>query len=316
MRKIRTWQLCRTGTFGQDGASITEKDLQEIMETFTPTRPISIGHDMARTDNFPKFGDVLVLEGIKDEGYQKVLIGQVVLHPQMDALYDDGDGNGVYKGWSVTIPRRASDGKRYLHSLAITGMVPPKIPGLQEILVKSSYNDGDKVEVFTFNENLLYKENIMTDEEKKKMENLEAEVKRLKEELAKKAQEENKVNRESEKKVEPPSFNEDLQKRLEIAESELKKNKVERFCDSVKDKIPVGLFENVRSLGSALVDVQDINYSDKDSKKTATALELLQSILSGWPQMQGRQLYNFSDDSNKDDKKNQTNDWAQIAKKL
>ena len=34
MKKIRTWQLCRTGTFGQDGAKITEQDLKEIAETF------------------------------------------------------------------------------------------------------------------------------------------------------------------------------------------------------------------------------------------------------------------------------------------
>lgn len=70
MKKIRTWQLCRTGTFGQDGARITEKDLREIVETFTPTRPITIGHDAAHGDNFPKFGDVLLIDGIYDDARQ------------------------------------------------------------------------------------------------------------------------------------------------------------------------------------------------------------------------------------------------------
>lgn len=78
MKKIRTWQLCRTGTFGQDGARITEKDLDEIAETFAPTRPITIGHDAARGDDFPKFGDVLAIDGIYDDPKrkgEKVLVG-------------------------------------------------------------------------------------------------------------------------------------------------------------------------------------------------------------------------------------------------
>ena len=87
--KIRTWQLCRTGKFGQTGASITRQDLQDLMDTFTPTRPISIGHDMARGDSFPKFGDVLALEGIRDDPNhpgEQVLIGSVMLHPELDSI--------------------------------------------------------------------------------------------------------------------------------------------------------------------------------------------------------------------------------------
>lgn len=156
MKKIRTWQLCRTGTFGQDGAKITEQDLKEIAETFTPTRPITVGHDAAHGDNFPKFGDVLVIDGIYDDPKhkgEKVLVGQVVLHPELEKQFSDkDDGDGCYKGWSVTIPKRASDGKRYLHSLAICGATPPKIPGLEQLMVKSCYSDGDTVEVFDFSD--------------------------------------------------------------------------------------------------------------------------------------------------------------------
>ena len=108
MKKIRTWQLCRTGTFGQDGAKITEKDLKDIVETFTPTRPISIGHDSAKGDNFPKFGDVLAIDGIYDDAKhkgEKVLVGMVMLHPELEKQFSDkDDGDGCYKGWSVTIP--------------------------------------------------------------------------------------------------------------------------------------------------------------------------------------------------------------------
>ena len=64
MKKIRTWQLCRTGKFGADGATITEQDLREIQETFAPPRPVTVGHDGAMGDRFPKFGDVLYIDGI------------------------------------------------------------------------------------------------------------------------------------------------------------------------------------------------------------------------------------------------------------
>ena len=178
MKRIRTWQLCRTGTFGQDGAKITEKDLKDIVETFTPTRPISIGHDSAKGDNFPKFGDVLAIDGIYDDVKhkgEKVLVGMVMLHPELEKQFSDkDDGDGCYKGWSVTIPKRASDGKRYLHSLAICGATPPKIPGLEQLMVKSCYSDGDTVEVFDFSDAIDYQEEIpMTKEEEEKMKALE-----------------------------------------------------------------------------------------------------------------------------------------------
>ena len=159
MRKIRTWQLCRTGVHGSDGATITEQDLNEILETFSPPRPISLGHDMAQGDSFPKFGDVLALDGIypdpKRPG-EKVLVGNVRLHSALDEQFDDGNGEGTYNGWSVTIPRRVSDGKRYLHSVAVLGATPPKIPGLDQLKIKTVYSDGDQVETFTFSEKLMY----------------------------------------------------------------------------------------------------------------------------------------------------------------
>ena len=195
MKKVRTWQLCRTGTFGQDGAKITEKDLREIAETFAPPRPVSIGHESARSDNFPKFGDVLAIDGIYDDPKhkgEKVLVAEVVLHPELEKQFSDkGDGSGCYEGWSVTIPRRGSDGKRYLHSLAICGATPPKIPGLEQLMVKSCYSDVDTVEVFDFSDAIDYsdasiREEIpMTKEEQEKMAALENENKKLKEEAEK-----------------------------------------------------------------------------------------------------------------------------------
>ncbi len=281
--KIRTWQLCRTGKFGQDGASITRQDLQDLMDTFTPTRPISIGHDMARGDSFPKFGDVLTLEGIRDDpNYpgEQVRIGSVMLHPELDSIY--GDGNGLYKGWSVTIPRRASDGKRYLHSLAITGAVPPKIPELQQLTVTNSYSEGDTVEVIAFTDNPKLQEVCMTEEEKKKLEELEAENKRLKEELEKKKQSDDpdkkaKVKRTEDDPKKNGEYNDATNKammaRLEEMKSQLKQAKVDRFCDAIKDKVPAGIMDKAKALAAELAEDALVN------KLAATGLYPVQS---GW----------------------------------
>lgn len=323
--KIRTWQLCRTGKFGQDGASITRQDLQDLMETFTPTRPISIGHDMARGDSFPKFGDVLTLEGIRDDPNhpgEQVLIGSVMLHPELDGIYDDGDGNGLYKGWSVTIPRRASDGKRYLHSLAITGAVPPKIPGLQQLMTKNCYAEDDAIEIFSFGDSPKFQEVSMTEEEKKRMEELEAENKRLKDELEKKKQSDDpdkkaKVKRTEDDPGENGEYNDATSKammaKLEEMESQLKQTKVDRFCDAIKDKVPAGIMDKAKALAAELAEGKEVNFSDNTS---ADALLTLQEILSLWPTMEGQQLYSFSDDGDSKDKNSKNEGWSKVASRL
>ncbi|MBQ6566630.1 MAG: hypothetical protein IJL80_06195 [Treponema sp.] len=327
MKKIRTWQLCRTGTFGQDGAKITEKDLHEIMETFTPTRPITIGHDAAHGDNFPKFGDVLVIDGIYNDARhkgEKVLVGQVVLHPELEKQFSDkDDGDGCYKGWSVTIPKRGSDGKRYLHSLAICGATPPKIPGLEQLMTKSCYSDGDCVEVFDFSDSINYQEEIpMTDEEKKKMEALEAENKKLKEEAEKKAAE--KPNEEKKEKFsDSPEFA-DMQKKIADLEAAKKEALVKGVCDKFAD-IPAGLKDSVQKVAFVLAsNSESFEFSDKDGNKSEkSALDLFGDILSGLstaPKKNDitKQQFNageFSDKAGKDDGKDAT-DWNKLAQNI
>ena len=325
MKNIRTWQLARTGTFGLDGATITEKDLREISETFTPTRPISIGHDAAHGDNFPKFGDVLAIDGIYDDPKhkgEKVLVGMVVLHPELEKQFSDADdGSGCYKGWSVTIPRRASDGKRYLHSLAICGATPPKIPGLEQLMVKSCYSDGDKVEVFNFNDAINYQEEIpMTDEEKKKMEALEAENKRLKEEAEKKASEKKGEEDKKEKFSDSPEFA-DMQKKIAELEAAKKDALVKGVCDKFAD-IPAGLKDSVQKIAGVLASATDsFEFSDKDGNKTEkSALDLFSEVVSGLSAAQKsgdvtRRQFNTDNFSDKKDDGKET-DWGKVAAKL
>lgn len=324
MKKIRTWQLARTGTFGQDGAKITEKDLQEVSETFTPTRPISIGHDAAHGDNFPKFGDVLAIDGIYDDPKhkgEKVLVGMVVLHPELEKQFSDtDDGNGCYKGWSVTIPRRASDGKRYLHSLAICGATPPKIPGLEQLMVKSCYSDGDKVEVFDFSDAIDYQEEIpMTDEEKKKMEALEIENKRLKEEAEKKSA--NKTDENKKEKFSDSQEYADMQKKISDLETSRKEAVVKGVCDKFAD-IPAGLKDSVQKVAGVLASNEDkFEFSDKDGNKTTkSVLDLFSDVLSGLisapkkDEVTGRQFN--ADEFNDKKSDGKETDWGKVAAKL
>lgn len=325
MKKIRTWQLCRTGTFGQDGAKITEKDLKDIVETFTPTRPISIGHDSAKGDNFPKFGDVLAIDGIYDDAKhkgEKVLVGMVMLHPELEKQFSDkDDGDGCYKGWSVTIPKRASDGKRYLHSLAICGATPPKIPGLEQLMVKSCYSDGDTVEVFDFSDAIDYQEEIpMTEEEKKKMADLEAENKKLKEDAEKasasKKDEENKKEKFSDSKEYA-----DMQKKIDDLEASRKEAVVKGVCDKFAD-VPAGLKDNVQKVAGILAsNTESFEFSDKDGNKSnKTALDLFSDVLSGLiaapkkEEVTSRQI-NTDEFNDKKDGDKET-DWGKVAAKL
>ena len=325
MKNIRTWQLCRTGSFGQDGARITEKDLREIVETFTPTRPITIGHDAAHGDNFPKFGDVLLIDGIYDDARhkgEKVLVGQVVLHPELEKQFSDkDDGGGCYKGWSVTIPKRGSDGKRYLHSLAICGATPPKIPGLEQLMTKSCYSDGDSVEVFDFSDSINYQEEIpMTDEEKKKMETLEAENKKLKEDAEKKAAE--KPNEEKKEKFsDSPEFA-DMQKKIADLEAAKKEALVKGVCDKFADNIPAGLKDGVQKIAGVLASSTDsFEFSDKDGNKTSkSALDMFGDILDGLCAAKKNEgiterQFNAGEFSDKKPDGKET-DWAQVASKL
>lgn len=325
MKKIRTWQLARTGTFGQDGAKITEKDLQEVSETFTPTRPISIGHDSAHGDNFPKFGDVLAIDGIYDDPKhkgEKVLVGMVVLHPELEKQFSDtDDGNGCYKGWSVTIPRRASDGKRYLHSLAICGATPPKIPGLEQLMVKSCYSDGDKVEVFDFSDAIDYQEEVpMTKEEEEKMKALELENKKLKEDAAKAAA----PKKDEEDKKEKFSDSEeyaDMQKKISDLEASRKEAVVKGVCAKFAD-IPAGLKDSVQKVAGVLASNEDkFEFSDKDGNKTTkSVLDLFCDVLSGViaapkkDEVTGRQFN--ADEFNDKKSDGKETDWGKVAAKL
>ncbi|MGP1418337.1 MAG: hypothetical protein ACTTJZ_00805 [Sphaerochaetaceae bacterium] len=125
--KLLRLQLARTGTFGMDGAEIAEQDLQDVLDTFDGHAPVSLGHYGPKQDWWPSYGNVVALRMIDGEDGGKILEGDVEVNPLLAEAIDEK----FYTSWSVSIPARAEDGKRYLHHLAFLGAVPPKIRDLQ-----------------------------------------------------------------------------------------------------------------------------------------------------------------------------------------
>lgn len=128
-KTLKRMELARVGQFGMDGAEITLKDLREVKETFDGRAPVSIGHDMTKDkDWWPSFGNVVALELQESEdGVSATLSGDVML----DIVLAEAIDQGFYDGWSISMPQRGSDSKRYLHHLAFLGAVPPKIRDLK-----------------------------------------------------------------------------------------------------------------------------------------------------------------------------------------
>jgi len=124
--KIRKREIAKVGIFGpKDNPQIVnEKDLKEIVETFTEIKkaPVSLnGHwpDPAS----PRLGNVVSVS--YDETAQ-TLTGEI---EEEDALADAVDA-GYYPDVSIGAKQGASDGKMYLHHLAYLGEEPPAIKDL------------------------------------------------------------------------------------------------------------------------------------------------------------------------------------------
>lgn len=136
-------ELAHVGMFGQsgNGVQVTKQDLAEVASTFDGKAPISLGHKLA--DWMPKFGDVTKVE-LSADG--ESLSGELAVH---DVLADAIDEK-FYEHLSVGLPRRASDGKRYLHHVAFLGAIPPKIRDLKVFSDLGVLHFGDEAQQDVF----------------------------------------------------------------------------------------------------------------------------------------------------------------------
>lgn len=302
-RVIRTLELARVGKWGKNSDEITEKDLRDAVETFAGRMPVSIGHDAMYRDNAPKFGDILSVE-LSDDG--KTLAGEVEFSKELDILYRDGK----YDGWSVSLPRRAKDGKTYLHHLAFIGATPPKIPGLKE-LKTFQFADGGEVSTFEFQGKMKEiddEEVNMSEEEIKALQEKEA---RLEKELAALKSENEKLSQEKkelEEKLKSASADsgseadqnlpKEFSDKLNALGEELKKNRLSVFNAKLAGKVPRGIAEKAGVLASSLAGRNDaVNFSDNGKPASANEIELLGDILSAWPEQvtEGSAGFDYSD---------------------
>lgn len=299
-RIMRTLELARVGKWGVNSDEITEADLADAVETFTPRRPVGIGHEAMHKDDAPKFGDVWSVE-LSDDG--KTLSGDVEFSEELDTLYRAGK----YDGWSVSLPKRAKDGKAYLHHLAFLGATPPKIPGLKE-LRSFRFSDGDKVSSFEFSGKLkeIDSEEVnMTEEEikalKEKSEQLEKENATLKAENEKLTQDKKDLEEKLKSSSEPASeetLPKEFSDKLKVYDEELKKNRLSVFKSKVQGKVPKGIMEQAERLADSLARRNDaVNFSDSGKSASANEIELLGSILSAWPTqvLEGSAGFDYSD---------------------
>ena len=141
--KLIRLEIARTGTFGAQGSVITAEDLKEVVETFDGKCPVSLGHYMTKQDWWPQWGNVENITLEEKEDGEAVLIGDISVN---EVLYE-AMKEGFYPSWSVSIPQRAADGKRYLHHLAFIGATPPKIRDLKLFSVADGTAPDNSIKV-------------------------------------------------------------------------------------------------------------------------------------------------------------------------
>lgn len=305
--KTRIREIARTGTFGstEHSQTVTDKDLQEIYESFSEmnSSPIVLGHNFSGEN--PRFGDVVGLE-LKDG----VLYG---ITQEQDALAEAVE-QGYFPDRSIGAKRSADTGKLYLHHVAYLGEEPPAIKNLRQSIkdslaaIAASDIQGvhilpsvkTKVMALSDDDTSSKGGSAVNEEElKKKNEALEAENQALKAELekakqgnegssseeAQKLKEKNealeaKLAKVAEKYPEEDLALSDTNPQTKALMAELRKNKKESLLALAKQKLPPHAHEAVLSLADSLPVTGEIALSD--GKKT-TQFDLVKDVLNAIP---------------------------------
>ena len=326
-KKVRTLELARTGKHGLDGAEIVKQDIIEMVETFVGKRPVTIGHNVS--DRVPKFGNVLECWSSADNN---TLIGVVCFSEAADKLYE----SGAYDGWSISMPRRLTDGKRVLHHLAILGATPPKISNLEELeQITVDFSEGTMNDRYQFRGEIPKedKDTMMTDEEKAalkeketKIAELEAQNKALTEQANQKAAEQTAAQgattpaadakqdgATSDTSANGQNFA-DVRNELNELKAGRRQERLEVFAKNVAEKLPAGIAAKAKVLAGHIEANGAFDFSDNGKAEKRDALWLLGEILQGWPSpvKTGASNYNYGDKADNSD----TVDWGAAARKM
>lgn len=254
---LKRLELARTGQFGVDGTELTLKDLKEAVETFEGTPPISIGHQMAKEDWFPRFGSILSIQLEEDEdGVNATLVGDVEMSEILAEAYDQG----FYTGWSISLPQRGSDSKRYIHHLAFLGAMPPKIRDLKVI---QELKKSESIDMSDCHGNSMF--TYVNLPGRKPGENME-----------------DAMDGKPEKTLE---FSDEQKEKISRAERIFREGKRDKLKAAAGNLIPEGKMESLLELSDSLCESKDFDFSD-DGKKTKKApVDVLIDIFSAIPKV-------------------------------
>ena len=278
--KLIRLEIAKTGTFGAQGSVITAEDLKEVVETFDGKCPVSLGHYMTKQDWWPQWGNVENITLEEKEGGEAVLIGDISVN---EVLYE-AMKEGFYPSWSVSIPQRAADGKRYLHHLAFIGATPPKIRDLKLFSVADGTAPENSIKVegegFSFEDYASYSYADMGIEGFKDASGEEQE-----------GEEEKPAEPEEEKKPEKEKVGKD-----EFADSPAMKTARKIFNSAIKtkldealkDKVPPAMMDKVHEFADLACD--DFDFADGAEQPAIISLflDIVNAMKSTSPVKTGR----------------------------
>lgn len=265
---VRTREIAKAGIYGSkdEPVIVTEKDLEEIAETFSDIRKVPIRLGGHWSYDRPRLGSVVA---VRYDAPSKTLIADIEEQDELSAAVDEG----YYPDVSIGAKQRASDGKMYLHHLAYLGEEPPAIKDLQnniqESLSEAELNvaASDNLRVIRYPPYSLYlSDNIQHPAGKPAKEQsmeLSEEIAALKaENEALKA-----ANAQKEKLLSDAA-----KERREAAAARLKK--------AAEGKVPQAQLENLLALSASLDDGRAIECADGS---TADARAILAAVFESLP---------------------------------
>ena len=301
--KTRTREIAKVGIFGskENPEIVTEKDLQEIAETFAEIKsaPVKLGGHW--TENRPRLGNVVSVEYDKKS---KKLFATI---EENDVLAKAVDEEGYYPDVSIGAKARASDGKMYLHHLAYLGDEPPAIKDLEKSIAEEIKNgeadpiqiaasDDDKATLKTYpssNATQLFLSDTdpnqatkVEDKEKNPEEIMtEEEIKAMQEENAK-------LKSELEAK-------EKMLSDSKAAQHAADKENLKKACEG---KVTESELEQIMALSDSFEEGRTITLSDGDKKIEERPTQILARIFQNMPKKVEPGILNLSDSNPKTEK--------------
>ena len=301
--KIRKRELAKVGVFGsvKNPVMVTERDLQQIAETFAEIKkaPIKLG-DHWSSDK-PRLGNVVSV--IYDKT-AKTLSGEIEERDELSKAVDDG----FYPDCSIGAKRRASDGKMYLHHLAYLGDEPPAIKDLYSSLAEElnedeiAASDSGVCMMPSAKSRMLYLSDSPPEHKDEKpiagadggitsmpssvpVSNTEKESSMTEEEIKRLQAENDALKVENEKK----------DKMLSDRFAQVRKAEKEMLKKAASGKVTAVQLEELMALADSFEDGKTLELSDSNGKRSASTAQLLTEIFEGMPKRMQEGAFNLSD---------------------